>query len=123
MVCLCSLSYSLLVPHVYQQPDLAKSTDQFVRNIVLADDAAAENLGGILVQQALSNLHVSKKDFDGAAIQVRESGHQYSNNEDKVETIHIPEATSLYVTFDPRCATEEGYDHLTFFALSLSPRV
>ncbi|XP_064597879.1 zinc finger ZZ-type and EF-hand domain-containing protein 1-like [Liolophura sinensis] len=48
------------------------------------------------------------------SVETKESEHNYKNNCNIEETLHFPGATVLSVSFDPRCATEEGCDELVF---------
>ncbi|ELT88491.1 hypothetical protein CAPTEDRAFT_156305 [Capitella teleta] len=41
---------------------------------------------------------------------VRESDHNYKNNTDFTDKVHIPGATSLLIKFDNRCCTEDACD-------------
>ncbi|XP_078346247.1 zinc finger ZZ-type and EF-hand domain-containing protein 1-like isoform X2 [Oculina patagonica] len=44
--------------------------------------------------------------------ETRESAHKYPNDTVDKGKVHIPGAATLFVKFDPRCATEEGCDEL-----------
>jgi hypothetical protein len=45
-----------------------------------------------------------------------ESGHPYDNNMRHEETIRIPGATKLMITFDAQCKSENGCDYLAFYS-------
>lgn len=44
-----------------------------------------------------------------------ESGHPYSNNEERFEEVAFPGAKRLVVRFDPRSSTEKGCDFVRFY--------
>jgi hypothetical protein len=47
--------------------------------------------------------------------QTHQSRHPYRPNENVRETIRMPSAKRMEVSFDPQCCTESGYDKLKFF--------
>ena len=44
-----------------------------------------------------------------------ESSHPYDNNEDKYQTVCIPEAAKYSISFSSECKTEEKYDYCKFY--------
>ena len=46
---------------------------------------------------------------------VIESPHPYRDNADDYTVIEVPRAVSYEITFDPRSATESGYDYVIFY--------
>eukprot|EP00753_Platysulcus_tardus_P001191 PLAT11143.2.p1 GENE.PLAT11143.2~~PLAT11143.2.p1 ORF type:complete len:4641 (+),score=2229.70 PLAT11143.2:24-13946(+) len=73
------------------------------------------DLEGSLVKEAVRCLGGSERQPGGAAPRVFESPHPYSNNMSLKKSIIVPGATSLRLTFDARCKSEEGCDVLKIF--------
>ena len=45
-------------------------------------------------------------------VRIGESLHPYNNNSDLYEDFSFPGATSIQITFESECATENNYDYL-----------